>query len=419
MAQKKRYQKHSDLFPLAVILDIDFSGYGIVRSLTSQNIPVIAFCHKKKFIPESKTRLCKVIRYSDENDLMEKLFQLGNRQLKPVLFLTSDYYVSLILKHRPDFEKRFHFNYPSNEVMEILLSKKLFYDFGIRNNILLPKSYDIISYDQLINVTDTLDYPVIIKPHIRKRRWTEAKMPKAFYCEDKTRLISAFERAFKYDHNLLLQEWIPGGDDNIYYCLTYFDELSECKASFSGQKLRQWPVSTGSTASTKPSEDDTPKKETIRIFSAIKFNGFGSIEYKKHALNGKYYLIEPTAGRLNQQEYVATANGINIPLIGYCNMTGININHKINSTRPVTYVDELAEISSAFVHFRKGLLTVREWSRSLKGRKDYRYFNYRDPSVFFAMFLKMPNQLIKNAFRRNGRLKESFSFKEPDYIGQS
>ena len=50
------------------------------------------------------------------------------------------------------------------------------------------------------------------------------------------------------DPNLMLQEYIPGGDDSIWMFNGYFDANSDCLAGFTGRKLRQTPPYTGVTS---------------------------------------------------------------------------------------------------------------------------------------------------------------------------
>lgn len=379
--------------PVAVVLGIDFSGYGIVRSLVPYKIPVVAFSSTTKFIPESKTRLCTVIPYHSDEELLNGLLAFAGFRLKPVLIATMDSYVSLIMKNRTRLEEIFHFNYPGNEVLELLLSKSLFNEFAGQHQVLIPRSLNVQNTEQLNGIIPQIEFPVILKPYIRRPHWQAAGLPKAFLCANEIRLRDAFSQAVPVENQLIVQEWVPGGDSDIYYCLAYFDDQG-CLGKFSGQKIRQWPVGTGSTASTRPAGDPFLGTETVRILSLAGFKGFGSIEYKKHTGNGRYYLIEPTAGRLNQQEYVATLNGVNLPLLAYCSMTGMNLVQDQKPDESIVYIDEAAELLSTLVHMKRGLLTPAQWYRSVKGKKRFRYYEPKDRRVFGFLLWK----LIRLAF---------------------
>jgi D-aspartate ligase len=56
--------------------------------------------------------------------------------------------------------------------------------------------------------------------------------------------------------------------------------------------------------------------ETFLVLS--NYAGIGGIEYKWDARNERFVIIEPTVGRTDWQEEIATLAGVNIPAIAYC-----------------------------------------------------------------------------------------------------
>lgn len=385
--------------PCAVVLDIDFSGYGIVRSLHPYGIKLVAFAKRGKFVPESHTRLCPVIRYKSPDELKEMLGWFGRLPARPVLFLTVDLYVEFFMANREWLNKLFCIQMPGDSVLETLLSKESFSRFAIEKGISIPATHKISSEQEILQASGRYSFPVVLKPFIRKPGWTQAGLPKAYICANQQELLTAFEKCKVIDDQLLLQEWIPGGDENLYYCLTYYAETRECLGWFSGRKIRQWPVITGSTASTLPEGDEILHKMTLHLFAELPFSGFGSVEYKKHSGTGRYYVIEPTAGRLNQQEYVATLNGMNLPLLAYMDLTGVPMVPDPPPSKPVVYIDELAEISSFAVSWKRGYTNPGKWMVSLKGKKAFRYLNRKDPIVFIMLLIKAADQIRRRLFK--------------------
>jgi len=372
-----------------VVLDLNFAGYGIVRSLAPYGIPVIGF-YTQRNLPESRTRLCiKKIRYQGESDLIEKLHQLIDElPTRPVLILTTDYYVSFFLENRQFIEENFLIQLPSNDVVKLLLDKIQFSEYAEKNNILIPRCDLLFKEEDLDRIDENMDFPVILKPYNRTLRWTKARFPKAYQLSDMDDVRRIYREVSTIEPRLMLQEWIPGKDSNLHYCLTYFTAENDCMAAFTGIKIRQWPVGTGSTATTAPIENPFVLEKTCEIFKALDYQGFGSVEYKRHENNGKYYLIEPTVGRLNQQEYVATINGINLPLRCYNYITGSDIEEVSPPRKNILYMDGPAEIVSTWVHFKKRIISPKEYFRSVKGATRYRYGNIKDPGVFLGLLLK-------------------------------
>lgn len=385
-------QKHQDsTLPPAVVLHIAYTGYGVVRSLASAGIPVTAF-QKDESPPEAKSSLCKqLITFAGDGNLLEKLISLAKgNEAKPVLFITSDIYVEFFIKYRNILEDLFLIHYPDTETVKMLLNKDMFLEYAVRNNLPVPKSFRIGSLGELQANIKEMVFPAIVKPFTKTPSWLAAKLDKAYFVNEPGELISLYERICGIESRLLVQEWVPGPDSHVEYCLTYFDGDSRCLAGFTGAKIRQWPVGTGSTASTRPIDNEQIREMTIGLFSSLGYKGFGSVEYKKHQVSGKYYIMEPTVGRPNQQSYVATANGLNMPLIAYNALTGLDIGRPRSVCKePVYYIDEWADIGSVLVHIMRGRNCLGEFIALLGRRKAFRYFDRRDMRVFGSSCLKL------------------------------
>lgn len=388
--------------PLAVVLHIAYTGYGVVRSLTSSGIPVVAF-QKDDTPPEAKSALCtRLITFDDDNDLLDSLVGLvGGISKKPVLFITSDIYVEFFIRHRDVLEKLYLIHYPASETVDLLLKKDRFIEYASINNLPIPKSFIINNEKELNDNLNQMIFPVIVKPFTKTQAWLTAKLDKAYLIKQPYELLSLYQRVKIIEPSLLVQEWVPGPDSNVEYCLTYFDSNSCCLASFTGAKIRQWPVGTGSTASTKPVDNQLIREQTIRLFKQLNYRGFGSVEYKKHQITGKYYIMEPTVGRPNQQSYVATANGLNMPLIAYNSLTNLNIVEPVKAMKePVYYIDEWGDIGSVLVHLKRGHNCLWEFLGLICKKKAFRYYDSRDTRVFISSCEKLVGFLFRKIYSK-------------------
>jgi predicted ATP-grasp superfamily ATP-dependent carboligase len=305
-----------------------------------------------------------------------------------VLYVTADSYVSFVIENRQFIDDHFLIHLPSNDVLKLLLDKTAFTAYASQHNILIPRTHNLFNQEDLEHIAETLSFPVILKPFVRTAAWREAKLSKAYYLNSMDELRKLHGRISPHESRLMVQEWIPGGDSNIHYCLVYFNEKSECLASFTGYKVRQWPVGTGTASATAPLENTFVTERTIALLKEINYSGFGSVEFKLHDLNGQYYIIEPTVGRVEQIGYVATANGVNLPLRCYRSLTGFAIEEDPPPLISVYFIDELADLASAMVHLRKKMLTMKDYFRSLMRKNIYRYYNKGDLRVFLGLFMK-------------------------------
>ena len=62
---------------------------------------------------------------------------------------------------------------------------------------------------------------------------------------------------------------------------------------------------------------------TKGFFDAVRFVGLCSMEFKRDRQSGKFLMVEPTIGRTDWQEEVASLHGVNIPLAAYCYELGL------------------------------------------------------------------------------------------------
>ena len=117
---------------------------------------------------------------------------------------------------------------------------------------------------------------------------------------------------------MVVQEWIPGNDSDIYFCLQSLTADGRVDAGFLGRKIRSWPPNVGGTASCISAPECAELSEmTEGFFRQVGMRGLASMEYKRHAVTGEFVAIEPTVGRTDYQEEVATLNGVNLPLAYY------------------------------------------------------------------------------------------------------
>lgn len=387
-----------------IVLDITHSGYGILRSLFKYNIPLFGFTYNANHI-ELKTKLTKeTFVYNSYNDLKKKLIALSQKlSQRPVLMLTNDEKVEFVINERDELEKHFIINMPSTATVQQLIDKIKLTSIIDKLNIKVPKTInieDIEDGQKVINLT----FPVIVKPFLKSEKWNKAGFSKAIIFNTYDEFTAIFQEMFEAENRIVAQEFIPGGDDHIYYCLAYYGVNGKLQSHFTGKKIRQWKILTGSTTSTRPVNESQVAIEAIRIFDAVGYNGLGSIEFKKHQITGEFYMIEPTVGRVDTQQFIATCSGNNLPLKAYCDMTGQKLKaiEKVNLNS--VYIDEVNEMHSFFEYNSKNGLTIKQWLSSVKGQKHFRYLSMSDPAIsiriFYLLTRRITGYFLRKVFRK-------------------
>src|SRR5207248_9926596 len=122
--------------------------------------------------------------------------------------------------------------------------------------------------------------------------------------------------------NLMLQEYIPGADDTIWMFNGYFDEGSECRAAFTGRKLRQHPIHTGATSLGLQTANDTVARLTTGFMKAVGYRGILDVGYRYDARDGLYKLLDPNP-RIGQTfRLFVDADGMDVARYAYLHLTG-------------------------------------------------------------------------------------------------
>lgn len=301
------------------------NGLGVVRSLAREGVPVIAV-DSKPVNPAMRTRYGRKIRVRAMHGdaLVEDLLALaGSLSERPVLFLTEEATVRTVSARRATLDPYYRITLPAEDVLNSLMHKESFQRLAERHGFRVPRSLHVFD-DDTLEQARRLRYPVILKPGKKDASYGRS-FKKAYRIESFDELCRQARQIMPVLPDLIVQEWIEGDDSDVYFCLQYVRPDGQPAASFSGRKIRSWPPAVGGTASctAAPEAAQALEAETTRFFHATGFVGMGSMEYKRDAASGAFYLVEPTVARTDYQEEVATLNGINIPFAAYCAELGL------------------------------------------------------------------------------------------------
>ena len=105
---------------------------------------------------------------------------------------------------------------------------------------------------------------------VRTTPFVDAKTSrkKAFRVESPDELLSLYDRVAGFAPKLIAQEWVEGGEGNLFSCNAYFDKASRPLATFVARKIRQWPPETGVSALGEEVRNDEVLAETHTCVSS-------------------------------------------------------------------------------------------------------------------------------------------------------
>ena len=400
--------------PPAVIVGFELNGLGVARALARHGVECIGLTGPLPH-PAAKTNTCKVIACAtwSREAVLRQLVAIGMKQKRRLpLLITKEGPVRWISDAREEIAELYDFRLPARPVVDSLLDKATFARMCEREGWPIPRTWRIETEDQLRDILPELPFPCILKPEVHTHRFGESSPRKAFKLVDAADLLSTYRMAAQWARGFVLQEWIQGGDDRIAFCLTYAAHDGTLLAAFPGRKLRQYPPECGNTALCAPVPPPwrAPIGElTERIWRSVGFSGLGSIEYKMRIGSDQPVIVEPTVGRTNYQNELAVLNGINIPLIAYCDLVALPLPAMpVRATRR-KLVDGMREISSARHYLREGTLGVRQWLRDRSGSCRYMTFRVGDSGPFVASVTgglrALAGRSVERLIGRSGKLR--------------
>jgi predicted ATP-grasp superfamily ATP-dependent carboligase len=198
--------------------------------------------------------------------------------------------------------------------------------------------------------------------------------------------------------NLMLQEYIPGGDDSVWMFNGYFDRKSACIAGFTGKKIRQHPVYTGATSLGICLRNDAVRELTTAFMGALGYQGIIDIGYRYDARDGRYKVLDVNPRIGATFRLFVGADGTDVARLLYLDLTG----RPLPTTALVEgrkWLDEHRDFYAAREYRREGSLTIGEWLSSLRGVQETAWFARDDLRPVARQIADFAGRGIRKAWR--------------------
>ena len=335
----------------AMVLGAGINGLGVARSLAQARVAVWLLDSDLRR-PEMRTRTAKpvAIRALSGEALIQSLWELGEtvfQRQRPVLILTQEESVRTVSAQREALLQYYRFTLPDKSMVESLLHKEGFQCVAERLGAPIPPLVHVRSVSDLPALR-TINFPVVVKPGGRDAGYSRM-FSKAYRVANLEEAEHLIRRILPVMPDVVVQEWIEGPDSNIYFCLQHLGKDGSLTASFTGRKIRSWPPQVGGTASCTAAPEAAGELEemTTGFFKRTGVAGLAGMEYKRDTRSAAFRMVEPTIGRTDYQEEVATLNGVNLPYAAYCAELGLPVRQPAVLKRPVVWRDRTADVQSA------------------------------------------------------------------------
>lgn len=311
----------------AVVVGALLNGLGVVRSLAAAKVPTI--------VVDTSLRSAAMWSRGSKNHIVKQMFGrpfvdgLSELQRKigarPILILTDELAVDTVSEHRAELAPSYRFRLPSRAMVTTLGNKELFHRFAETHRLPVPRTVIVKSESDLARVRE-LGLPVIVKP-ADKFQFHLGHVERVNLVDAAGKADESCGRLLQRGISAVVQEWIDGPDSKIYFALFHCGASGASRSIFFGRKIATRPPRVGSTAVCVPAPESAEllRPITKKFIEMSNYQGLGSLEFKWNPQTRRFVIIEPTVGRTDWQEEIATLNGLNLPLIAYRHELGLPI----------------------------------------------------------------------------------------------
>jgi len=389
-----------------VVLSCKLGGLSIMRSLGSLGVNlhgVDADTHS----PAMVSRYCREKFYGDLDERHpEKLLELlrhSARQIRQraLLIPTSDETAVFVAEYASQLAEEYIFPQNSPELIKNLMSKKGMYDLAREHGIPTPYTEFPKNVGDVRAYLEHAKFPVMLKAIFgnRLQQRTGKKMVLVHTAEE---LLSNYKwLEDPREPNLMLQEAIPGGDDQVYIFNGYFDKNSQCLTPFTGHKIRQFPIHVGCASLGACTWNKDVAMITTDFMKTLGYRGILDIGYRLDPRDGQYKVLDINP-RIGQAFRLFVAeNGLDVCRDMYLDLTG-QPRYPAVPIEGRRWLIEDFDIISTYDYFREGSLTFSEWISSFKRVQEGLWFSWKDPWPFVRMSLGMIKKVAVSLLKRVG-----------------
>ena len=382
--------------PVVVVYRGGIGALAIARTLGRIGVPVY-------LVTESGTAPISYSRYwkkkyiwdfsAPKDDTLQFLLEVGNEiGGSPILLTLADWMALFIEEYATQLSERFIFPNPPAPLIRRLANKWDMFALARAHGIPTPLTIYPKSKQEVTNFAASAKFPLILKgadpflPNVASKKVVRST----------EELLAEFDRLSALGPpNAVVQEYIPGDSQTVWMCNAYFDSQSECKAIFTGKKLRQVnDTGIASLAVCEPNE--IVERQTRSFMQAVGYRGAVGIGWRYDARDGSYNLLDVNARVSGIFRLFRATSGMDIVRILYLDLTGQPLprTELTNGRKWLLEQDFEAALNEA----RAGKLTYNQWWNSLAGVQETHWFASDDP-LPFAIWLRDKMQPRVRAWR--------------------
>lgn len=298
--------------------DAGINALATVRSLGRRGVPVHVVALQGSRQIASHSRYCtKWTQVPELAALYETLRELNpDPARRPLLFVDNDRMMKALAPHAAELQQRFR-------VVEPLADAAQFMDkvFQIRAaaevGIAVPRTWFPNSWDDIAAIGGETSERLLAKPSPVRFPVGATPSFKAIVAASAEALERQLRSLVDSPADVLVQEYIEGGDSCHYGSLCYRARSRNACFVLSVRKVRQTTLEAGIMAVGRVVDAPEVRDMTARLVERLDYRGMIHVEFKRSPSDGKYYFIEWNA-RPPYFHSLGWRAGFDGPYFAYC-----------------------------------------------------------------------------------------------------
>ena len=395
-----------------IVIGCDVGGYGVVRALAGKSLECIGLSYDRFDTGFSSRYFAKRERCphprKDEYRFIRFLQKRASRWGGALILETNDHAAVTLSRHREQLSRMYRLITPPWEVLRLFIEKNRTWRLAQECGVHHPETWIPENLPDLQRFKGKIPFPSLVKP-IRSHEFVSRFRRKNFLVHDWEQCESVFRRCLKHDQRIMLQEIVPGSDENILKCMVYTDSEGHMGPLFYYRKIRQNPPGFG----VMRVGESIPALNSIRVpverlLKHAGYQGICTVEFKKDPREDLLKLIEVNA-RMPRMNWLATYAGINFPWIAFLD-TVRNVRMPSQPYRKhAIWIEMYADIFNTLFRHRQEKFNAQEYiSPYRKKDKTFALCNSKDPAPIFR---KTWTFLIKGGLRFRRAISTLFKYR--------
>jgi D-aspartate ligase len=362
-------------------------GVGIVRSLGRVGVQTYAVV-EDRLAPLGLSRYVTraLTKWSDDNEgLLQNLASFGEKlKRRAIIIPTDDRAAVYVAEHARELDQWFLFPDVPAALPRRVADKMQLYAMCRNLGLPCPGYALIASLDELHKTIRGMGFPLVVKQ--AEHALLVHDRYSSFIVRSESELLTFYEGASRKGRSkLILQEFIPG-EDWIFH--GYRNPRTGCFLSFTGRKLRSFPLTAGPTTLGVSIPNSILREQTEAFLESISYAGVMDLDFRRDSRDGKYKLVDfnPRVGanfRMFENE-----NGVDVIRALHLDLTG-----RAPGRSPMvegrTFIVEPHDVVAAVLKSLRGELSREGWLRTLGSKREFAWWSSADPLPFASMCLRL------------------------------